>query len=262
MRCVLVSCCGLPAAGKTTFCRSVANCTASGATTTFTTTAANSSNTSHVATTEEALLLLASMGAMTAPTTSSTKHLTRLRDGSAFRVCHVCFDEHIDRARRRRRRPPPSNRQPFSKPRTLHSEEGEAHKEPQLHIEEGHGDRDEDASTKNGAVSDTDTDTAGVEVDAMQQHADWAEDEEDSARWWHAGRRDAMVEVEALLAATRSRAVDPPPPPGPAAAEAAASAGGGGSEHEETVTDVVIADDNMHFRSMRHEVLCLARKCE
>lgn len=261
MRCVLVSCCGLPAAGKTTFCRSVANCTAPGTTTTPTTTDASSSNTRHVAKTEEALLLLASMGAMTAPT-SSTKHFIRLRDGSVFRVRHVSFDEHIDRARRRRPRPPPSSRQPFSNPRTHHSGEGEEHEEPQRHIEEGHGNRGESASTQNGAESDTNTDTAGVEADAIQQHAGWVEDDEDTARWWHAGRRDAMAEVEALLAAARSRAVDSSPSPGPAAAEAVASAGGGGSGHEETVTDVVIADDNMHFRSMRHEVLCLARKCE
>ena len=41
-----------------------------------------------------------------------------------------------------------------------------------------------------------------------------------------------------------------------------ASVGDRRSGHDETVTDVVIADDNMHFRSMRHEVFCLARKCE
>ena len=153
----------------------------------------------------------------------------------------------------------PSGRQPFLKSRTHHSGEGEAREEARRYIEEGPGDRDENASTQNGAESDTNTTAAGVEADAMQHG--WAEDEEDTARWWHAGRRDAIGEIEALLAASRSRAVNSPPSPGPTA-EAVASVGDRRSGHDETVTDVVIADDNMHFRSMRHEVFCLARKCE
>lgn len=214
-----------------------------------------------MATTEEAPLL-ASMGAMTTASTTSTNQFTRLRSGSIFRVRHVCFDEHIDQARRRRRRPPPSSQQPFSEPRTHHSREGEAHEGPQRYIEEGHGDRDDNASTLNGAESDdTNTNAPGVEADAMQ-HAGWAEDEEGTARWWHAGRRDAMAEVEVLLAAARSRAANSPPSPAPAATGVVASEGGRETGHEEAVIDVVIADDNMHFRSMRHEVLCLARKCE
>eukprot|EP00904_Undaria_pinnatifida_P008415 jgi/Undpi1/4703/HiC_scaffold_18.g08056.m1 len=273
MPCVLVSCCGLPAAGKTTFCRSVTKCTESSTTTSTTSARTDAhSNTAHMV----AETLMAPAGATTA-STSSTKYFNRVRAGSVFRVHHVCFDEHISHARQRHQHHLPSSRQPLPRTRVHHSREGEARGESQ---QQGHEDRDKNASIRTGTESDNTDPAKGAAVDAdAMQHADLAGDEEDTARWWHEGRREAMSVVEMLLAETLSRAVNVSPAPGPVAGAFASAertkpehdeeegkkhqhedAEREGSDHETTVTDVVIADDNMHFRSMRHELLCLARK--
>ena len=275
MPCVLVSCCGLPAAGKTTFCRSVTKCTKSSTTTSTTSARTDAhSNTAHMV----AETLMAPAGATTA-STSSTKYFNRVRAGSVFRVHHVCFDEHISHARQRHQHHLPSSRQPLPRTRVHHSREGEARGESQ---QQGHEDRDKNASIRTGTESDNTDPAKGAAVDAdAMQHADLAGDEEDTARWWHEGRREAMSVVDMLLAATLSRAVNVSPAPGPVAGAFASAertkpehdeeegkrhqhedAEREGSDHETTVTDVVIADDNMHFRSMRHELLCLARKRE
>lgn len=64
----------------------------------------------------------------------------------------------------------------------------------------------------------------------------------DQALWWHEGRQRALAAVEALAAMERL--------PG----EQEESHGGA-----EKALHIVLADDNMHFRSMRHEILRLAR---
>lgn len=89
MRCVLVSCCGLPAAGKTTFCRSVATDPVA-----MPTTASSRAP-----------------SAATAPPGAQMEELGANVEADILvqvRVSHVCFDEYIDRAHNSRESNSPS----------------------------------------------------------------------------------------------------------------------------------------------------------
>ncbi|CAM9231716.1 unnamed protein product [Ectocarpus fasciculatus] len=299
MRCVLVSCCGLPAAGKTTFCRSI-------------------------------------VASSTFPTPGATDTATDTRveqdifgcgpiinGGSQIWVSHVCFDEHIDSARRRWQRShssndskPSSNAQMCShlspgnevKPekkdegegieprekaglnlgRQVGTDERDARKEPTTHPLMN------DARGEKAVESQGSTETTPHR--ALPEVAGGSKSSEDGARWWHDGRRAAMAELEALAKGLKSGAR--------AGAETAVTSGGTVSSAcatlpatlsaemregfidrarrstqeastsadspsartetspwtELSTVHVVLADDNMHFRSMRHEVFRLARK--
>lgn len=82
-----------------------------------------------------------------------------------------------------------------------------------------------------------------VEVRTCDQDS-WQRTEE-ATSWWHEGRREALAAVESL-----------------AAAEVPLSDQHGLQSEEGDILHVVLADDNMHFRSMRHEVLNIARSRE
>lgn len=326
MRCVLVSCCGLPAAGKTTFCRTVFS---------------DTTDTSAVSTTSTAA----------AAAKSQWKNGVIRQGGAQIRVSHVCFDEHIDRARQRRRRRGEN---------TLSSgQEDEDEKERTDGVQDFNDyrrtsdDRDDgtDKQQKDGnSVSDADMIHAPhrCEGDSIETHRETAKAQraglpepaaasesigKDGARWWHEGRRSALAEIEAFAAQVQAEVIPPtcealpvitsssmtastvalaaklsgssrkeePMAINPAFTtipassvtlkqtgdsdssteatrrEVASSAAAvaiaeeiiavsakrqeGHFPKEESTIHVVLADDNMHFRSMRHEVFRLARKC-
>ncbi|CAN0066865.1 unnamed protein product [Scytosiphon promiscuus] len=314
MRCVLVSCCGLPAAGKTTFCRSLV--------------ADASATTSFAASPADARL----------PRDSVTE------GGAQVRVSHVCFDEYIDRARLRAelgssdyKKPQtpgphpsrtgllcPRGKTPRERRGTgkIGSERGDSRG-----CDRGSGD---ERDSRNGlrAVSpvcrNRDTEvvvsaTQGVSADGSSTRCAIAKSQaSESARaasleggehgagwWWHEGRRAAMAEIEALAAALQVRGGSPAttgsgsecqsrqaqaPSPSTLTKKTVSTASEERGEAVERVfcaeevamhhpagdpvapgdrlsragassgVHVVLADDNMHFRSMRHEVWRLARK--
>lgn len=330
MRCVLVSCCGLPAAGKTTFCRSVVS---------------ESTTTSAVTRTSS-----------TAAAANSQFQNGAIGEGGAkIQVSHVCFDEHIDRARQRRRRRG-KNSPTCTTHHLQHQQEEEEDEEESTYGQEerkdcsrGSDERDDYTDKKHKystSAGDTGTIYAthrsendnietrwGTETVQQQQCAmlpDAAPVSEgsskDGARWWHEGRQAALAEIEAFAAQAQvgvatlgckaslmtassmtantvasavnrrgrrkderiSGAINPASATTPAStmapaemersidsveipkhevANAAATMEMTGAmvtvsaSNEESTMHVVLADDNMHFRSMRHEVFRLARKC-
>lgn len=318
MRCVLVSCCGLPAAGKTTFCRSV--------------------------------VAEASSTASSAPPVAD--HRSRedpvITGGPRVRVSHVCFDEHIARARLQcepcssddDNKPAPNSVRPL---RGVHPvakvpQERRGVGEEESEIGDSRGD-DRDSSgardarnglrtaptvSRNGETAAVVSTTYGVGVGGRgvsstccaietprvtesartPQESGDLKGGEHGARWWHEGRRAAVAEVEALATTPQGRGASPattssgsehqiragealfsvtsPPATTSTASVTEAEAGERKIDMEEIVTHpegdsfapeegssctgassgihVVLADDNMHFRSMRHEVWRLARK--
>lgn len=325
MRYVLVSCCGLPAAGKTTFCRSVvSDSTATSAVTRSSTTAAAAD--------------------------SQLKHPPQIR------VSHVCFDEHIDRARQQRRgssseNSPSSNthQKQQQEEEEQDEEENEDGQERNNYRQGSDNERDVTERSCKHANSAADIDTIGttheddsIEAPRVTETTQCAGLPEaaatsegggkDGARWWHEGRRAALAEIEDLAAQMQAETITPACKAAPvitassmttnAVASAAkrrgssrkeqpihrainsaftttptSSAETGGSvdsaeiprhgvansaaamavaeammgfsaerqeiffSAEESTIHLVLADDNMHFRSMRHEVFRLARKC-
>lgn len=208
MRCVLVSCCGLPAAGKTTFCRCVA--------------------------TSPVTMPAVSWTSLAAPATpgARTETLGAERETKArIRVSHVCFDEHIKRSGRRRRRPSSSDNSSPSGTRTI--------PDPVL------GTGDETVHT--------------ARATEMVPRAGLAAVSEDGARAWHEGRQAALAEIEAS-ASTQNTTTACTVEASHSSADRRPSALS--SEAAASAIHVVLVDDNMHFRTMRHEVFRLARKCE
>lgn len=302
MRCVLVSCCGLPAAGKTTFCLSIAagsTFATPGATDTATDTRVERDN--------------SGCGPI-------------INGGPQIWVSHVCFDEYINSARRRRRQrsrssndnKPSSNAQmcshlsPGSDVQRDKKDQGggvESREKARLNLDRqaGADERDtrKESATyplahggkgKHAVESQRATETTSHWP--LPEPAGGSEGGEDGARWWHDGRRAAMAELEALAKGAESG--------GRAGAETAVNSDGTASSScamlpamlspetrtgfidrarlskkgaitssansppkptetspwtEVSTVHVVLADDNMHFRSMRHEVFRLARKC-
>lgn len=275
MRCVLVSCCGLPAAGKTTFCRSLVT------TPTFSRTFVEGESTAKGA----------QLG------------LDAFEGGApGIRISHVCFDEFIDRARRRRRRGSSENNSPSSSllhldppavtgasPHSSHVASG-VKMRPQQATEHRQGRSDEQAGEQlQGCTTATNGEAAAAYSPRLpggesigdgigESHADEtpqqhgarlaapAEGDEDDARCWREGRRAALAEIEAL-AARHGGSVDPATAVPPAAESATAPALRKREVERFPVSSpsdarvIVLADDNMHLRSMRREVFSTARKC-
>ena len=206
MRCVLVSCCGLPAAGKTTFCRCVA---------------ANPVTMPAVSWTPPAVS--AAPGARTETLSPKREREARIR------VSHVCFDEYIERAHRRRR---PSG--------TEHSSPSGTRTNPDPVLATGNESAEDNLATEM-APRVAPTDLSG-----------------DGARVWHEGRQAALAEVEALASAQETTgALSAVEAPRPSADRRQSSL----CSEAASAMHVVLVDDNMHFRTMRHEVFSLARKC-
>ncbi|CAM9181982.1 unnamed protein product [Ectocarpus sp. 8 AP-2014] len=295
MRCVLVSCCGLPAAGKTTFCRSIA------ASNTFPTQGATDTATD------------------TRVERDSSDCGPIINGGPQIWVSHVCFDEYINSARRRRRRQrsrcsnddkPSSNARmsshlsPASDVQREKKDQGagvESREKAELNLGRQAG-ADERGMKKESTTYPLTHEATGkyavesqgaIETTShtsLPEPSGASEGGEDGARWWHDGRRAAMAELEALAKGAESGAR--------AGAKTAVTSGGtvssacamlpailseemreGGTDRarlstqegstsadsppkrtEASTVHVVLADDNMHFRSMRHEVFRLARK--
>eukprot|EP00903_Cladosiphon_okamuranus_P011329 g10680.t1 len=147
---------------------------------------------------------------------------------SRVRVSHICFDEYIRRAGRRR---------PPSRGKNNSSSETSTAQDPPLDP----GDSSIEASS-----------AAEKAPDAVLTAIS-----EDSARLWHEGRQAALAEVEALASTQDTTVVA-------SAVEASHSSSerteGPLSSEPGCAVHVVLLDDNMHFRSMRHEVFILARK--
>lgn len=334
MRCVLVSCCGLPAAGKTTFCRSVVS---------------KSTTTSAVTKTS----------ATAAAADSHLKNDAVGEKGPQIRVSHVCFDEHIDRARQRQRRrcegtASSSIHQQQQKQEEEQGEEESEFGQERRDYRRGGGERDggtDKRHTYGKSTGDTDmigathrseddsieaprvTDTA--QCAGLREAASSPEGSgKDGARWWHEGRRAALAEIEHFAAQAQEMAtpsckappvntassmtvstvplaskrrgtsrkkepihkgVCPTSTVSPASTVASAETGCSVDSTEEprheladsaaaiamaeammavsperqnnylseekSAIHLVLADDNMHFRSMRHEVFRLARAC-
>lgn len=167
---------------------------------------------------------------------------------TSIRVSHVCFDEYIDLARRRRNAGPV-----------------------------GEGGINDGAARQRVDCEDAGVEGAGRgacskgKLDDNVRCEEVNADEKDGgeeAEAWHEGRSCAMAKVEALAREVDSQSVymaGLSVTTGVAASPLAKS-----SLEEKNLNcsrgyaslHLVIADDNMHFRSMRHDVLRLARKCE
>lgn len=214
MRCVLVSCCGLPAAGKTTFCRRIAS--------------------------DDPVTMPAASWTPTAVPPApgaQAEELDANREGDTWiRVSHVCFDEYINCARRRRW---PS------------SSENDSPSGTRTNLDPALGTGDESVETNRATE--------------IAPRGGLAAGSEDSARLWHEGRRAALVEVEAL--ASTQNTTDSSTVALPLVASEAEASHSSTERRESCLSPeapavhVVLVDDNMHFRTMRHEVLSLARKC-
>lgn len=225
---MLVSCCGLPAAGKTSFCRSIVNCGAP-------------------------------LHQSPSPSTPSY----------GVHVTHICFDKYIDLALQRARQPQHSPAQR----RAVGPKIGGL---PDKAENSNTGEKQPDEVARDPQYS-TRRDGSTLHCDNNNGAVDEIQEREEEAAWWHEGRRDAMAAVEALAA--RNPALAAAVVQGQEVREEAQTNGndttrtgpcGWGSAKEEYVrceeneqsVFVVLVDDNMHFRSMRHEVLRLARECE
>lgn len=207
MRCVLVSCCGLPAAGKTTFCRGVVA-------------------------TDPVTMPAEAWTSSAAPVTpdAHTKTLGANREQKTrIRVSHTCFDEYIRRAGRRQRPSSGENNSPSETSTAL---------DPPL-------DAGDESVEANRAIETA----PGAGLAAVS---------EDDVRLWHEGRQAALAEVEALASTQDTTVVA-------STVEASHSSTerrlGPLSSETGFAVHVVLVDDNMHFRSMRHEVFSLARRC-
>lgn len=219
MTCVLVSCCGLPAAGKTSFCR------------TFTDSAAYSGTIR----------------------TSST-----LLAGFPVIVSHVCFDDHISLAHERSRRL---------------SRETAATRAKAVKI--GSPSHESNRARPSDAQQGADIESV-LRSEGSNGIIERTPREGDGPSWWHEGRRDAMAVVASLAArysASRTAVTGQRVGHGGQEIEvgvATVPEEGDGrgdnrrarSNEKRQVLHVVLVDDNMHFRSMRHEVQRLARTCE
>lgn len=295
MPCVLVSCCGLPAAGKTTFCRSIINgYTASCPVPSspkasthvsddfVTSPIPDSVDPSNEFVTPELILPAGEGKGSTGKVadantpqklrlrghTSKTKTL-RLKDQPlVIQVSHVCFDEHIDRAcrhYRHRHRNRPSGTNGASQ-----QEEEEGERVPGG--DEG-GQVDSVSIEEHRSVEEI-SETYRY---AVKHGCELLDGGESYAEWWHEGRRGAMAKVEALAAAAAATRTTPDPLSNfslaelksaleegtyfQAAEERDTQIQGGEGQQTNTLMQVVLVDDNMHFRSMRHEVLRIARTC-
>lgn len=158
---------------------------------------------------------------------------------SRVKISHICYDEYIHEAHRR------TSCAPLKSGLSLEGEEkGE---------EKGHKEEQENTCAVDVINAEDNRDTEK----AFQTES--VAGDTDGAKWWHGGRRDAMAVIENLAAGGKT-----------AAATNTRSTfdlvtGGEGRVDgigEGTLLHVVLADDNMHFRSMRHEVLQVARTCE
>ena len=237
---MLVSCCGIPASGKTTFCRSIVHCAAF----------------DRPDDRPESGICLKR------PSTDAAMTKMNREGRTCIRVSHVCFDEHIDLARRRRSA---RSRAPEA------GEEGRGHGAVRLDGENRESEDREQAGSEtavNAAFSTENMDGNALVGEGRRSSA--FQNGEGGAGYWHEGRREAMAEVEALAAGTRvtkpssadtTRRAGIDMPDGHGGAKVNQVQGQEGDRRDASL-HVVLADDNMHFRSMRHDVLCLARKCE
>lgn len=162
---------------------------------------------------------------------------------SRVKISHVCYDEYIDAARQR------VSRARLKNGLSLGDEEKDERK----------GDtedtREELSCTVDATTSEDshDTNKSSLATESVAGRTD------DGADWWHEGRRDAMAMIEALAAGRRTPAAINTRSTFDFVVEGERGVDG---EEEEALLHVVLADDNMHFRSMRHEVLRVARSCE
>eukprot|EP00752_Nemacystus_decipiens_P003553 g3278.t1 len=143
-----------------------------------------------------------------------------------IRVSHVCFDEYIEDAGRQRR--------PSGNDNILPSGIG-MNPDPL--------DNGDESAEANLATE-------------MAPSAALAAVSEDGARLWREGRQAALAEVEALASArdaTAASAADRSSPNGRQCSLSSKAA---------SAVRVVLVDDNLHFRTMRHKVFSLARKYE
>ncbi|CAB1097169.1 unnamed protein product [Ectocarpus sp. CCAP 1310/34] len=208
MRCVLVSCCGLPAAGKTTFCRSIA------ASNRFPTQGATDTATD------------------TRVERDSSDCGPIINGGPQIWVSHVCFDEYINSAHRPRRQHSRSSNDDepsfnarisshLSPASDVHHKKDqgagvESGEKAELNLgrQAGADERDMKESTTYPQTHEA-TGTYAVESQGATEttpHTSLAEPPgaseggEDGARWWHDGRRAAMAELEALAKGAESGA--------------------------------------------------------
>lgn len=239
MRCVLVSCCGIPASGKTTFCRSVTDSATSGSPV-----SRKNAGIVNTAFAQPPPPSLDTEG-VTSSASSAIARTCPSRDVPCVGVSHVCFDDHIDRARRRRTAP--------------------GNPEYEMGVRCFDGRKTHDGG---GRISDCSSEGGPNRA----QRTIFRDRGRDGAEWWHEGRRDAMTELEALAVGTESvrpsstsvamaKGTNATGVEAPAGVQNACCELDGGPQ-ESIPLHVVLADDNMHFRSMRHEVLRLARKRE
>lgn len=272
MSCVLVSCCGLPAAGKTSFCRSVVEhiATDAGPLTVAVNTLAD-------ATTARDVFAPPSPNATQNKSTGAStfkKVQHRVKDDTSVRVSHVCFDEYIEGARCRheqrqcdRRRVRCQNDRPFwtngERPPTNREEdeftEHQEMQDPFESIKNREGDNIERKDIDTMAFGD-----GAARVDAPEE-SPGNRSAEKGTHWWHEGRRDALGEIKKLAAAAAAAQTDERTHSScadgtkPTMSESMSNLRRGRTDRKTSLLHVVLADDNMHFRSMRHEVLHLAR---
>lgn len=166
---------------------------------------------------------------------------------TSIKVSHVCFDEYIDLARRRR-----------NAGSVGEGDINDRAARQRVDCEDAGEESTGRGTCSKGKLDDT--------VRCEEMNAD-VKDGGEEAEAWHEGRSCAMAKVEALAREVDSQSAYMA---GLSVTGAAAIPSGKSSLEENQngsrgyawALHVVIADDNMHFRSMRHDVLRLARKCE
>lgn len=163
-----------------------------------------------------------------------------LDDHSRVKISHVCYDDYIHEAHRR------ISCAPLKSGLSLEGEEEDEEK----------GDQEKQENTC--VVDVTNTEDNRDTEKAPQTESSVAGDT-DGAKWWHGGRRDAMAVIENLAGGGRTAVATDTRSTFDFVTEGEGWVDGMG---EGTLLHVVLADDNMHFRSMRHEVLQVARTCE